>query len=102
MELEKTIHIILDPGPRRVPPEQNGSLLQNCACLTVNDVGKPCEGESHTRIDGGVGNGATTTAPASYSTHKSPANNPVAPRRYSPLRCLRPLIVQAISGLPIG
>jgi hypothetical protein len=40
---EKTIHIILDPGPRSGPSEQNGSLLRNYACLTVNDVGKPCE-----------------------------------------------------------
>jgi hypothetical protein len=42
-----------------------GSLLRNCACLTVNDVDKPCEGERH-HLTGEVGNGVMATAPASY------------------------------------
>ena len=37
----------------------NGAL-GDCACQTVNDVGKPCAGEPHARFEAaGTGNGAT-------------------------------------------
>jgi group II intron reverse transcriptase/maturase len=37
---------------RRVPPRWKGSL-RACACLTVNDVGKPCEVAPHARFERG-------------------------------------------------
>ena len=36
-----------------LPPARQGSLRSACACLTVNDVGKPCAGEPHARFDVG-------------------------------------------------
>jgi hypothetical protein len=38
--------------PRRLSPQRNGAL-RDCACLAVNEVGKPGAGEPHARFDRG-------------------------------------------------
>jgi hypothetical protein len=42
--------------------------LRDCACLTVNDVGKPCAGEPHARFDGGRWRSDQVDQPAAYPT----------------------------------
>jgi hypothetical protein len=40
------------PTPGRQPPDENDPRPP-CACLTINDAGKPCDREGHARFDGG-------------------------------------------------
>jgi len=40
------------PEPGRLSPDETGPRPA-CACLTVNDVGKPCDRDGHARFDGG-------------------------------------------------
>ena len=51
-ELETPLHQGVARIPPGLPPQRDGAL-RDCACLAVNDVGKPCAGEAHARIDKG-------------------------------------------------
>src|SRR6266540_3746020 len=85
--------------PRRLSPQREGAL-RDCACLAVNDVGKPGAGEPHARFDRGplakqqprrAGTDAPTGKPAELS-----------PAAYRSLTSQRPTLPPGLTSPPLS
>ena len=82
-DFDQPVQLCLADRSRHLSTHWESPVLGDCACLTMNGVGKPCAGEPHARFDRGPLERLKPRRDGTHAPHGKPAGlSPSAPPAY--------------------